>query len=86
MRRADAERLRREVEEITEENDLIRLAIAAEGERSFFKWWDDDSQVPPYGRRRERIRLLKERLDIDHDPSVVKEDDDGKKSQQEAQD
>jgi len=64
LRKLDAERLHREAAEITEENDLIRMAIAMEGERSFFRWWDDDTQVPSYGKRRERIKLLKKRLNL----------------------
>ena len=36
LRKLDAERLHREAAEITEENDLIRMAIAMEGE-SFFR-------------------------------------------------
>jgi len=63
----EAERLHRESEEITEENDLIRLAVAIEGERSFYKWFDDDKQVPHYGKRRERIGLLKKRLNLHSD-------------------
>lgn len=83
LRKLDADRLHREAAEIIEENDLIRMAIALEGETSFYKWWDDDTQVPSYGKRRERIKLLKERVAV-HEGSVPKEASDGKKSQQEA--
>ena len=63
QRKAEAQRVHRESEEIIEEADLMRMAIAIEGERSFFKWWDDDEQVP-HASKRERIRLLKKRLNL----------------------
>ena len=69
----EAARLHIESEEITEENDLIRLAVAMEGERSFYKWFDDNEKVPHYGKRKERIKLLKERLNL-HGDSVTKDD------------
>jgi len=84
MRAADAARLKREAEEITEENDLIRMAIVIEGETSFFRWWDDDEQVPVHGKRSERIELLKKRCGV-HDESVAKEAGDGDKGQEKAQ-
>lgn len=64
QRKAEAQRVHRESEEIVEEADLMRMAIALEGERSFFKWWDDDTQVPHYASKRERIGLLKKRLNL----------------------
>lgn len=85
MRATDAARLKREAEEIAEENDLMRMAIVMEGEKKFFAWWDDDTQVPSYGKRSERIALLKKRLNL-HDESVAKEAGDGNKSQEKAQD
>lgn len=69
LRAQDAAKLKAEAEAIIEENDLIRFCIAAEGEKSFFKWWDDDEQVPVQGRRSERIALLKARLNV-HEGSV----------------
>lgn len=70
QKQAEAERLKREAERIEEEQDLIRKCIALEGEPSFWRWWDDDEQVPPYGKRSERIALLRERLSR-HEASVA---------------
>ena len=84
----DKEKLERDVEEIHAENDAIRRCIALEGEQSFYKWWDDDEQVPPYGARKERIEMIEKRIKFlsspmlfDHEGSVPNEKADGEKSQ-----
>lgn len=85
---ADADRvsMAQMVKEIEDENDAIRRCIALEGERSFYKWWDDGEKVPAHGPRRERIRLLEERIGqltlmAEHEKSVANEEANGEKSE-----
>jgi hypothetical protein len=78
--RADAERLRREAEEIIEENDLIRHCIALEGEFSFWRWYEGQALTA----RGLRVERLRERL-RKHEQSVAREAGDGKKSSEKAE-
>mgnify|MGYP001576473300 CR=1 FL=1 len=64
LKSIEAGKRRQEVEDVYEENDLMRQCTALEGESSFYKWWDDDVQMPPTGTRRQRIKLLKARLAV----------------------
>lgn len=75
MRQADAARLKREAEEITEENDLIRMCIEMDGEFEFYRWWDNDEKVPSYETRGGRIELLKKRLGVHEDSLADKKAD-----------
>lgn len=61
----------REAAEIEAENDGMRRCMVLEGEKSFYKWWDDDENVPPLGSRRERIELLEKRIkELEHAATV----------------
>ena len=86
-READRVRLAREVNEIETEADLTRRCILLEGEKAFYKWWDDDTQVPPFGLRKDRIKLIEKRiLELSkHEGSVPNEQERGTKSQEKDQ-
>jgi len=78
LKSLEKERQAREAEMITTENDLIRQCIGLEGEFSFYRWWNDDEQVPAYGPRKERIGLLEKRIE-NHQLSVAEEQNEKKK-------
>ncbi len=77
-------------EELEAENDATRRCIALEGEQSFYRWFNDDTQVPPFGDRKERTEMIEKRIAFlstpmdKHEVSVADEANNGEESQKEA--
>ena len=69
-------------QELADENDAIRRCVELEGEQSFYKWWCDDAQVPPFGSRKDRIEMIEQRiLSLSkHEESVPNEEGNGAES------
>ena len=54
------------------EQEVIERCVELEGIDNFSAWWDDDNNVPAFGKRRERIALVEARIaQLEHAQSVA---------------
>jgi hypothetical protein len=67
------------IKELADENDATRRCVALEGEASFYQWYNDDSQVQPFGDRKERTEMIEARI-RNHKGSVQNEEASTKES------